>query len=142
MNQLTFPSLTAEAKYYILNYLSENSDTPHSCFEIIQIVQQHNEAIRDTIISGALHRLCSSGRIVKPSRGKYQINDTIPIVSPDYPNVLPAPTILSLLEKASSCINSFRINVSDIDDPETFLYNQKILIETQKYIQRQISRLK
>ena len=34
MNEVKFSSLTAEAKYHILNYLSENKDAPHSCFEI------------------------------------------------------------------------------------------------------------
>lgn len=44
MSQATFSSLTAEAKYHILNYLSENKDLPHSCCEITQAVQQQNEA--------------------------------------------------------------------------------------------------
>ena len=65
MNAVKFSSLTAEAKYHILNYLSENRDAPHSCFEITQAVQQQNEAIRETIISGALHTLRNSGRIIK-----------------------------------------------------------------------------
>ena len=47
MKQIIFPSLTAEAKYHILNYLSENRDAPHSCFEITQAVQHQNEAIRE-----------------------------------------------------------------------------------------------
>ena len=142
MSQATFSSLTAEAKYHILNYLSENKDIPHSCCEITQAVQQQNEAIRETIISGALHALWSSGRIIKPFRGAYQINGTPPAATPDYPNVSPAPTILSVLEKAISYINSFQIRVSDIDDPETFLYNRQILIETQEFIEKQIARLK
>ena len=57
MNEVKFPSLTAEAKYHILNYLSENRAAPHSCFEITQAVQYQNKAIRETIISGALHTL-------------------------------------------------------------------------------------
>ena len=81
MKQIIFPSLTAEAKYHILNYLSENKDAPHSCFEITQAVQQQNEAIRETIISGALHTLWNSGRIIKPSRGTYQMNDNFPVAS-------------------------------------------------------------
>lgn len=40
------------------------------------------------------------------------------------------------------CLHLLRIKISDIDDPETFLYNQQILIETQEYLQKQISRLK
>lgn len=40
MNEVKFSSLTAEAKYHILNYLSENGDVPHSCFKITQAVQQ------------------------------------------------------------------------------------------------------
>ena len=71
MNEVKFSSLTAEAKYHILNYLSENGDVPHSCFKITQAVQQQNEAIRETIISGALHTLWNSGRIIKPSRREY-----------------------------------------------------------------------
>ena len=39
MNEVKFSSLTAEAKYHILNYLSENRAAPHSCFEITQAVQ-------------------------------------------------------------------------------------------------------
>ena len=117
MKQIIFSSLTAEAKYHILNYLSENKDVPHSCFEITQAVQQQNEAIRETIISGALHTLWNSGRIIKPSRGAYQI-------------------------KVLLCIRSYTIKVTDIDDPETFLYNRQILIETQEFIEKQISRLK
>ena len=31
MNEVKFPSLTAEAKYHIINYLSENKDAPHIC---------------------------------------------------------------------------------------------------------------
>lgn len=142
MNEVKFSSLTAEAKYHILNYLSENRDAPHSCFEITQAVQQQNEAIRETIISGALHALWSSGRIIKPFRGAYQINNTPSTATSDYPKVPPAPTILSVPEKAISYINSFQIRVSDIDDPETFLYNRQILIETQKFIEKQIARLK
>ena len=46
MNDVKFSSLTAEAKYHILNYLSENRDSPHSCFEITQAVQHQNKAIR------------------------------------------------------------------------------------------------
>ena len=129
MNEVKFPSLTAEAKYHIINYLSENKDAPHSCFEITQAVQQQNEAIRETIISGALHTLWNSGRIIKPSRGTYQMN-------------VPAPTIASALEKALAFINSYTIKVTDIDDPETFLYNRQILIETQEFIEKQIARLK
>lgn len=53
MNEVKFSSLTAEAKYHILNYLSENRAAPHSCFEITQAVQYQNKAIRETIISGA-----------------------------------------------------------------------------------------
>ena len=142
MNAVKFSSLTAEAKYHILNYLSENTDLPHGSSEITQAVQQQNEELRETIISGALHALLISGRIIKPSRGAYQINDTPPAATPDYPNVSPAPTILSVLEKAISYINSFQIKVSDIDDPETFLYNRQILIETQEFIEKQIARLK
>ena len=134
MNEVKFPSLTAEAKYHIINYLSENKDAPHSCFEITQAVQQQNEAIRETIISGALHTLWNSGRIIKPSRGTYQMNDNFPVV--------PAPTIASALEKALAFINSYTIKVTDIDDPETFLYNRQILIETQEFIEKQIARLK
>lgn len=92
MNEVKFPSLTAEAKYHILNYLSENRDVPHSCFEITQAVQQQNEAIRETIISGVLHTLWNSGRIIKPSRGEYQINDNFPVAGPEDLNLLPAPT--------------------------------------------------
>ena len=93
MNEVKFPSLTAEAKYHIINYLSENKDAPHSCFEITQAVQQQNEAIRETIISGALHTLWNSGRIIKPSRGTYQMNDNFPVAGPEDSNILPAPTI-------------------------------------------------
>lgn len=137
MNEVKFPSLTAEAKYHIINYLSENKDAPHSCFEITQAVQQQNEAIRETIISGALHTLWNSGRIIKPSRGTYQI-----VAGPEDSNILPAPTIASALEKALAFINSYTIKVTDIDDPETFLYNRQILIETQEFIEKQIARLK
>lgn len=132
MSQATFSSLTAEAKYHILNYLSENKDLPHGSCEITQAVQQQNEEIRETIVSGALHALWISGRIIKPFRGAYQINDTPSTATRDCPNVSPAPTILSVLEKA----------ISDIDDPETFLYNRQILIETQEFIEKQIARLK
>ena len=142
MNEVKFPSLTAEAKYHIINYLSENKDAPHSCFEITQAVQQQNEAIRETIISGALHTLWNSGRIIKPSRGTYQMNDNFPVASPEDSNILPAPTIASALEKALAFINSYTIKVTDIDDPDTFLYNRKILIETQEFIEKQIARLK
>ena len=96
MSQATFSSLTAEAKYHILNYLSENKDIPHSCCEITQAVQQQNEAIRETIISGALHALWSSGRIIKPFRGAYQINNTPSTATSDYPKVrLLRPSYLS-----------------------------------------------
>lgn len=142
MNQVTFSSQTAEAKYHILNYLSENKDIPHSCCEITQAVQLQNEAIRETIISGALRTLWISGRIIKPFKGAYQINDTPPAAAPDSPKISPAPTILSVLKKVISDINSFQIKVSDIDDPETFLYNRQILIETQEFIEKQIKRLK
>lgn len=37
MSQATFSSLTAEAKYHILNYLSENKDLPHSCWVSIPL---------------------------------------------------------------------------------------------------------
>ena len=141
-NSSTFPSLTAEAKYHILHFLSENRDGSHSCFEITQAVQQQNEAIRDTIISGALHTLWNSGRIIKPSRGEYQINDNFRVAGPEDSNLLPAPTIASALEKALAFINSYTIKVTDIDDPETFLYNRQILIETQEFIEKQIARLK
>lgn len=47
MNEVKFSSLTAEAKYHILNYLSENRAAPHSCFEITQAVQQRNGAIQE-----------------------------------------------------------------------------------------------
>ena len=140
MNEVKFPSLTAEAKYHIINYLSENKDAPHSCFEITQAVQQQNEAIRETIISGALHTLWNSGRIIKPSRGTYQMNDNFPVAGPE--DSIPAPTIASALEKALAFINSYTIKVTDIDDPETFLYNRQILIETQEFIEKQIARLK
>ena len=142
MKQIVFPSLTAEAKYHILNYLSENKDAPHSCFEITQAVQQQNEAIREIIISGALHTLWNSGRIIKPSRGEYQINDNFPVAGPEDSNILPAPTIASTLEKALALIHSYTIKVNDIDDPETFLYNRQILIETQEFTKKQIARLK
>ena len=142
MDEVKFSSLTAEAKYHILNYLSENRDAPHSCFEITQAVQQQNKAIRETIISGALHTLRTSGRIIKPSRGKYQMNDNYPDTGPDASNILSTPTIASALEKALSCIHSYTIKVTDIDDPETFLYNRQILIETQEFIEKQIARLK
>lgn len=142
MSEVKFSSLTAEAKYHILNYLSENRDVPHSCFEITQAVQQQNEAIRETIISGALHTLWNSGRIIKPSRGAYQINDNFPVTGHKESNTSPAPTIASALEKALSCIRSYTIKVTDIDDPETFLYNRQILIETQEFIKKQIARLK
>ena len=142
MNEVKFSSLTAEAKYHILNYLSENRAAPHSCFEITQAVQYQNKAIRETIISGALHTLWNRGRIIKPSRGAYQINDNFPVTGREDSNTPPAPTIASALEKALSCINSYTIKVTDIDDPETFLYNRQILIETQKFIEKQIARLK
>ena len=142
MKQIIFPSLTAEAKYHILNYLSENKDAPHSCFEITQAVQQQNEAIRGTIISGALHTLWNSGRISKPSRGAYQLNDNFPITGYEDSNTSPAPTIASTLEKALALIHSYTIKVNDIDDPETFLYNRQILIETQEFTKKQIARLK
>lgn len=57
MSQATFSSVTVETKYYILNYLSENKDVPHSYFEITQAVPQHNDAIWENIISDALHTL-------------------------------------------------------------------------------------
>ena len=142
MSQLIFSSLTAEAKYHILNYLSENKDVPHSCFEIAQVVQQRNGAIRETVVSGALHTLWNNGRIIKPSRGTHQINNNFPVAGHDKLNASPAPTIASALEKALTCIQSFQIKVTDIDDPETFLYNRQILIETQEFIEKQISRLK
>ena len=142
MNQVTFSSLTAEAKYHILNYLSENKDVPHSCFEITQAVQQQNEAIRETIISGALHTLQNSGRIIKPSRGAYQINDNFPVTGHEDSNTSPAPAIASALEKALAFIHSYTIKATDIDDPEAFLYNRRILIETQEFIEKQIARLK
>lgn len=142
MKQIIFPSLTAEAKYHILNYLPENKDAPHSCFEITQAVQQQNEAIRETIISGALHTLWNSGRIIKPSRGAYQMNDNFPVTGYEDSNTSPAPTIASTLEKALALIHSYTIKVNDIDDPETFLYNRQILIETQEFIEKQIARLK
>ena len=141
-NSSTFPSLTAEAKYHILHFLSENRDGSHSCFEITQAVQQQNEPIRDTIISGALHTLWNSGRIIKPSRGEYQISDNFPVAGPEDLNLLPAPTIASALEQALAFINSYTIKVTDIDDPEPFLYNRQILIETQEFIEKQIARLK
>ena len=131
MKQTIFPSLTVEAKYHILNYLSENRDAPHSCYEITQAVQQQNEAIRETIISGALHTLWNSGRIIKPSRGEYQINDNFPVVRPEDSNILPAPTIASTLEKALTFIHSYTLKVNDIEDPENFMYNRQIIIETQ-----------
>lgn len=144
MKSTNFPSLTAEARYHILNYLAENEDVSHSCFEITQAVQQQNETIRETVISAALHTLWSSGRIIKPSRGRYQINENPPhIVTPDYQSgPLPTPTIASVLEKALAYIDSYKIKVTDIDNPETFLHNRQILIETQEYIQKQISKLK
>ena len=142
MKQTIFPSLTAEAKYHILNYLPENKDVPHSCFEITQAVQQQNEAIRETIITGALHTLWNSGRIIKPSRGAYQMNDNFPVAGPEDSNLLPAPTIASTLEKALALIHSYTLKVTDIDDPEAFLYNRQILIETQEFIKKQIARLK
>lgn len=143
MDEVKFSSLTAEAKYHILNYLSENRDVPHSCFEITQAVQQQNKAIRETIISGALHTLRNSGRIIKPSRGEYQINDNFPVTGHGDSNTSPAaPTIASALEKALAFINSYTIKVTDIDDPETFLYNRQILIETREFIEKQIARLK
>ena len=142
MDEVKFSSLTAEAKYHILNYLSENRDVPHSCFEITQAVQQQNEAIRETIISGALHTLRNSGRIIKASRGEYQINDNFPVAGLEDSNLFPAPTIASALEKALAFIRSYTIKVTDIDDPETFLYNRQILIETQEFIEKQIARLK
>ena len=63
MNEVKFSSLTVEAKYHILNYLSENRAAPHSCFEITQAVQYQNKAIRETIISGALHTDRKSTRL-------------------------------------------------------------------------------
>ncbi len=42
----------------------------------------------------------------------------------------------------SKTINSYTIKVTDIDDPETFLYNRQILIETQEFTEKQIARLK
>ena len=144
MKAINFPSLTAEARYHILNYLSENKDVPHSCFEITQAVHQQNKTIQETVIAAALHTLQSSGRIIKPSRGRYQINEDPPcIAAPDYrTSPLPTPTIASVLEKALAYINSYKIKVTDIDNPETFLHNRQILIETQEYIKNQISRLK
>ncbi len=142
MKQTIFPSLTAEAKYHILNYLSENKDAPHSYFEITQAVQQQNEAIREIIIFGALHTLWNSGRIIKPSRGAYQMNDNFPVAGHEDSNILPAPTIASALEKALAFIHSYTIKVTDIDDSETFLYNRQILIETREFIEKQIPRLK
>lgn len=142
MKQIIFSSLTAEAKYHILNYLSENKDVPHSCFEITQAVQQQNEAIRETIISGALHTLWNCRRIIKPFRGAYQINDNFPVTGHEDLNTSSTPTIASALEKVLLCIRSYTIKVTDIDDPETFLYNRQILIETQEFIEKQISRLK
>lgn len=46
MNEVKFSSLAAEDKYHILNYLSENRNIPHCCFEITQAVQHQNKAIR------------------------------------------------------------------------------------------------
>ena len=103
---------------------------------------QQNEAIRETIISGALHTLRNSGRIIKPSRGEYQINDNFPVTGHEDSNTSPAPTIASALEKALSCIHSYTIKVADIDDLETFLHNRQILIETREFIEKQIARLK
>ena len=63
MNEVKFSSLTAEAKYHILNYLSENGDVPHSCFKITQAVQQQNEAM---IITVRRSRLSSKVRAIVP----------------------------------------------------------------------------
>ena len=43
-------------------------------------------------------------------------------------------------KKSSHTSILFRLK-SDIDDPETFLFNRQILIETQKFIEKQIARL-
>ena len=155
-NSSTFPSLTAEAKYHILHFLSENRDGSHSCFEITQAVQQQNEAIRDTIISGALHTLWNSGRIIKPSRGRYQINLTLSPASPSAASSFPgitsslegqveqnaALTVTLALEKSLACISSVQIRIADIDDPEAFLLHRQILIDTNDFIEKQLMRLK
>ena len=40
------------------------------------------------------------------------------------PCFVPAPaSVFSILEEALSCISSFNIKVSDIDNPDTFLHN-------------------
>lgn len=142
MDQLRFPSPTAEAKYHILNYLSENGDVPHSCCEITQAVQQQNKTIENNIIRCALYALCHNGKIIKPFPGVYQINDNSFAVGPDNLNILPTPTIASILEKALTYIESYKIKVADIDNPEAFLHNSQILLETQAFIEKQISRLK
>ena len=91
-------------------------------------------------------RYCVTGMAVQNrpeySRGEYQISDNFPVAGPEDLNLLPAPTIASALEKALAFINSYTIKVTDIDDPDTFLYNRKILIETQEFIEKQIARLK
>ena len=136
MNSTRFSSPTKEAKYHIRNFLAENKDTPQSCSDIIQFVRSQNETLRVPVISGALRTMWSNGELIKPCRGMYKLNDNPPCF-------VPAPaSVSSILEEALSCINSFNIKVSDIDDPDTFLHNQQILVETQKFLSEQIAKLK
>ena len=75
----------------------------------------------------------------------YQINDNPSgVATPGYPSVslLTTPTIASVLGNILTYIDSYKIKVTDIENPEIFLHNRQILIETQEYIQKQIARLK
>ena len=136
MNSTRFSSPTKEAKYYIRNFLAENKDTPQSCSDIIQFVRSQNKVLSRPIISGALYNMCSNGELTKPCRGIYQINNAAPHL------VSEPESLATLLQKALTSINSFSIKISDIDDPDAFLHNRQILMETQKFLSEQIAKLK
>ena len=66
----------------------------------------------------------------------YQINNAAPHLDSE------PESLSALLQKALTNINSFSIKVSDIDDPDAFLHNRQILMETQKFLSEQIAKLK
>lgn len=71
MENGTFNSKTAEVKYLILGYMSEQEDSV-TRNSIVQYVQEHVSCeVTDGVIAGAIKVLTSSGEIIPTERGIY-----------------------------------------------------------------------
>ena len=144
--QFDFP--TQEARYHILQFLSENREMPQRCSAIVQAVKERNASISRNAIDTALYELTSRRQLlIKISRGVYQLNNVT--ASSDIPQEFmqpPVPAVeatsaLDALEMALTCINSFQITVKIADIDEVFLRKYQILIDTKQFLLAQMDEI-